>query len=97
MIAHYGARRAGLDHVAYQLERSQLTGPAINEVADEDRRPARVSPRAASVLVAQLLEKRSQLVGVTMDIADDVVVHQGNLTAWARNASALARLAASPT
>ena len=97
MIAHHGARRAGFDHFAYQLKRSQLTGPAINEVADEDRRPARVSPRAASVLVAQLLEKRGQLVGVTMDIADDVVAHHESVAARARKANPLASLVASPS
>ena len=47
----------------------------IHEVADEYCGPARMPPRAAPMPVAELGQQGLKLVGMAVDVADNVVVH----------------------
>lgn len=75
VVAHGGARRSRIEHVAHQLQRPKLTRAAVDKVANEDSCAGRVSPRALAVCIAKRSEQGLQPVGVTVDVSNDVVAH----------------------
>src|SRR6185436_7454580 len=75
VIPHHGLGCPGIEHFADDSDRLQLPRPAIDEVANEDRSPLRMTPGSQAVPVAHLTEQRGQLVRVTVDVADYVVAH----------------------
>jgi hypothetical protein len=54
VVAHDGARGAGVDHRAHDLQGPELAGAAVDEVANEDGDAAGMPPSAALDAVAQL-------------------------------------------
>ena len=48
-------------------------GPSVNEVSDEDKLPGSVAIDPISLLVAQSLQQPLKLVGVAMNVSNDVV------------------------
>jgi len=73
VVAHDGERRSRVHHPAGDGHRANLRGTAIDEVADEDRRPFGVAPGAGSLAVSQRAQQRFELVGLAVDVTDDVV------------------------
>jgi hypothetical protein len=53
-----------------------LARAAVDQIANEDRGAGGVAPSAIRYGISQLSKQSLQLVGMTMDIADDVVRHE---------------------
>ena len=75
VVAHHDVSAAVVDHRLDDLQHLQLSGPAVDEVTDEDRGAFRVSVHALVVLlVAELAQQDRQLFGVAVNVANDVVL-----------------------
>ena len=74
MVPHDGLRSSAIHHPARYIDRAHLSRTAIDEVTNENSLPAGVAPCAGGVLVFELGQESFQLVGVPVDVADDVVV-----------------------
>jgi hypothetical protein len=72
VIAHDALRRPGLDHVPHEFDRSHLSRPPVDQIADEDRDAPGTTPNAARLAIAEICEQRHQLVALPMDVADDI-------------------------
>src|SRR5882757_8730442 len=75
MISHDALGGPCSHHRSYQLNRSQLLGTAIDQIAHENRRSIRMTPSAGALLIAHMPKQRDQLVVLTMHIADNVKCH----------------------
>ena len=79
VVPHHGASRSGVCHGPDEFEGAKLAGATVYKIADEDGCPAGMSPRAAAMPVAEISQQGLKLVGMAVDVADDVVVHTANL------------------
>lgn len=75
MIPHYRLRGAGIHHPSDDCHRLHLVRPAINKVTHKDDLTIRVPPCPSILSKAQLMQQRLEGLGVTVNVADDVVVH----------------------
>jgi hypothetical protein len=78
VVAKDRESRAGLEHRAHQDQRLADARAAIEEIADEDRHPLGMAPGAQALCVAEPAEESGELVGVAVDVADQVV-HRGEM------------------
>ena len=72
MVAHHRERGFGVHHATSHIDRPDLRRPAIDEVADEDRGPLRMPPRAGPLAIAHEAQQRFELVRMAVDVADDI-------------------------
>ncbi|CAB4835559.1 unannotated protein [freshwater metagenome] len=79
VIADHHQRRAGVHHRPRELHRRDLVRAPIDEVADENRLPFRVTPMAMLVAVAHLAQQTFERMDVSVHIADHVVALDGLL------------------
>ena len=79
MIAHDRQRGSGIHHPASRVDGAQLCRTAVDEVSDEDGLPLRVTPGAGRVVIAKFAQQGFQLVGLPVDVADDVIAHDASL------------------
>ena len=75
VVSHHGASRSCVRHRPDKFKGAKLARAAIHEVADEDGGAARVPPCATSMPEAEMGQQCLKLVGMAVDVADDVVVH----------------------
>ena len=75
VIAHRNERALLIDHGAHKFERAQLTRAVVDQIAHEDGGVASLSPGTGAMLVTHVSKQRLELVGMTMHVADDVVIH----------------------
>jgi hypothetical protein len=68
VIAHHGARNAGIDHPAHKTNRADLCWTAVDEVSDEDRLSLGVTPGAGRVAIAERAEKCLQLARLPVNV-----------------------------
>jgi hypothetical protein len=78
VIAHDGKRHSGIHHTTSDVDDAQLRRTTIHEVADEDDLSLGMPPRACGVTVVEFPQQSFQLVGMSVDIADDVVAQSAS-------------------
>ena len=64
---------ARIDHRARDLQRATNLGSSVNEVSHEDKLPGSVAIDSIALLVAQSLQQPLKLVGMAMNVSDNVV------------------------
>lgn len=80
VVSHHSASGTSIDHVADELECSELPWSAINKVAHEDCRASRVTPSAFAWRISKLCEECFQLVCMTVYISNNVVAQTAVLS-----------------
>ena len=73
MVAHHDISVTSLDHTLGNHHRIKLSRSTINQVANKNCFALRMLPRSINQLVIHLAQKTLKFVGVSMNIADDVV------------------------
>jgi len=73
VVTHHREGRPGVDHRPDDLQRLPNLGPAVDEVAEEDRLAFGVAVYALLPGVAKLPEQPFEGVSVAVDVADEVV------------------------
>src|SRR5665213_3090721 len=74
MISHDRLRRSAIHHAAHYIDGTYLGRTTINKISNEDCLPPGVAPGAGAVVVTELGQQSFQLVGVAVNVTDDVVV-----------------------
>ena len=73
VISHHCASRPRIYHRARDLQRAADLRSAVNEVANEDKLPGRMSVDSIALLVSQPSEQPLKLGGVAVNISNDIV------------------------
>ena len=82
MVAHHHLGAAGVDHGTDDLERLDLLGSTIDEIANKDRLAlltgSCVPLGATTLLVPEFSKQSFELVGAAVDVSNDVkTCHEG--------------------
>ena len=69
--------RSCIDHAPNQIDSFKLLWPTVNEVANEQCLSIRMSPRTSGISITQVRQQRFERICVTVNVSNDVVVHDG--------------------
>ena len=73
VVAHHDAGRAVLHHIPHQVKCFADTGPAINDITDENGLAARMLVYAVDPAIAHLIQQPGKRVRAAMNIANNVI------------------------
>ena len=68
---------AVVDHRMHQVQCLADVRPTVDDVAEKDHLPARMTPDTALQAIAQLIQQPRQRMATAVDIADQVVATLG--------------------